>query len=213
MAISLRKGEGISLRKEEYDLSRVTIGLGWDIAEVKQSLLSRLAGGSQQEHDLDVVAFLCNRAGKVENTGRFENGNATLQGGDVVFFNSLRHPSGQIWLTGDNLTGAGDGDDEQIVAQLATLPESYHKIVFVVQIYQGHQRNQSFGQVKNAYIRAVDARDREMVRFDLSGGAGFEQCRSMLFAELIREAGGWRFNAVATPYPGDSFVEILKQYW
>lgn len=213
MPISLKKGEGISLRKEEFDLSKVTIGLGWDIAEVKQGFLSRLTAGKAEEYDLDVVAFLCNQAGKVEHKGKVENGAPTLVNGDIVFFNSLRHASGQIWLTGDNRTGAGDGDDEQIVVQLNTLPDKYSRIVFVVQIYRGIERNQSFGQVKNAFIRAVDARDREIVRFDLSGGAGFDQCRSMLFAELVREGNGWRFNAVGTPYAADSFVEILKGYW
>lgn len=166
MAIRLKKGQGVSLRKDDHDLSQVTIGLKWDIAEEKPSgLLGGLFGKKQEEYDLDVVAFLCGGNGKVNDIGKLDPSRGPING-DVVFFNSMQHPSGQIWLTGDNRTGAGEGDDEQIIARLN--PEHYQKIVFVVQIYQGIQRKQSFGQVKNAFIRAVDQSGREMTRFDLS---------------------------------------------
>ena len=136
----------------------------------------------------------------------------TLQNGDVVFFNNQRHSSGHIWLTGDNRTGAGDGDDEQIVVKLNDLGQQYHKVVFVVQIYNGASNQQHFGQVKNAFIRAVDTTGKEMVRFDLSGMGQYDQQRSLLFAELVREPTGWKFNAVGQPSSSDSFVEWLKQY-
>lgn len=116
------------------------------------------------EYDLDVVAFLCGTDGKVHDLGKAENGKPTLTNGDVVFYNNLRHHSGQIWLTGDNRTGAGDGDDEQIVVELNDLPEYYAKVVFVVQIYKGTENGQSFGKVQNAFIRAEDGKGREMVR-------------------------------------------------
>jgi stress response protein SCP2 len=212
MAISLKKGQGVSLKKSEYDLSMVTIGLGWDIKEEKKGFLKGMFGKKGEEYDLDVVAFLCDTKGKVKNLGVDANGKVTLVGGDVVFFNSLRHSSGCIWLTGDNRTGDGDGDDEQIIVKLNDLPATYSKLIFVVQIYNGVQKNQNFGSVNNAFIRAVDNRGKEMLRFDLSGGAGFAQYASMLFAELVREEGGWKFNAIGTPDPSDSFVTWLKQY-
>ncbi|MFC7419812.1 TerD family protein [Iodobacter arcticus] len=212
MALSLKKGQGISLKKNEHDLSTVTIGLGWDIRQEKKGFLGGLFGKKEEEYDLDVIAFLCGADGKVQNFGGTEGGRSTLVGGDIIFFNSLRHHSGQIWMTGDNRTGAGDGDDEQVIARLNDLPEQYAKVVFVVQIYNAAENGQSFGKVQNAFIRAEDGKGQEMVRFDLSGGAQYENCRSMLFAELIREDGGWKFNAIGEPSQSDSFVEWLKQY-
>jgi stress response protein SCP2 len=214
MAISLKKGQGVSLKKSDNDLSAVTIGLGWDIKEAeKKGLIGSLFGGKKdEEYDLDVVAFLCASDGKVKDLGKLENGKPTLANGDVVFFNNMKHHSGQIWLTGDNRTGAGDGDDEQIIVKLNDLPERYEKIVFVVQIYKGRENGQSFGMVKNAFIRAEDGKGREMARFDLSGGPQYGDCRSMLFAELVRESGGWKLNAIGDPSPSDSFIEWLKRY-
>ncbi|ELA5915043.1 TerD family protein, partial [Escherichia coli] len=205
MSVSLSKGQGVSLKKNEYDLSSVTIGLGWDINEEKKSFLGGIFG-KKEEYDLDVIAFLCNSAGKVTDLGNVENGKPTLVNGDIIFFNSLRHKSGNIWLTGDNRTGAGDGDDEQIIVRLNSLDAQYEKIVFIVQIYNGEKLQQHFGKVQNAFIRAVDARNIEMARFDLSGGTAFASQRSMVFAELIREATGWKLRAIGEPSESDSFV-------
>jgi len=122
MAVCLGKGQGISLKKTENNLSQVTIGLGWDIQAQKKSFLG-LFGGGTADYDLDVIAFLVGANGKVNNLGRDAQGNVTLQNGDVVFFNNQYHGSGHIWLTGDNRTGAGagagagDGDDEQIIVK------------------------------------------------------------------------------------------------
>ncbi|HGM5491215.1 TPA: TerD family protein [Serratia fonticola] len=212
MSVSLRKGQSVSLRKNEHDLSSVTIGLGWDINEEKKGLLGGLFGKKEPEYDLDVIAFLCNAQGKVADLGDVENGRPSLVNGDIIFFNSLRHKSGHIWLTGDNRTGAGDGDDEQIIAQLNSLDPKYEKIVFIVQIYNGQELKQHFGKVQNAFIRAVDAKNVEMARFDLSGGAAFDGQRSMLFAELVRESSGWKLNAIGEPSDSDSFVSHLKNY-
>lgn len=212
MSVSLRKGQSVSLRKNEHDLSSVTIGLGWDINEEKKGLLGGLFGKKEPEYDLDVIAFLCNAQGKVTDLGEVENGRPSLVNGDIIFFNSLRHKSGHIWLTGDNRTGAGDGDDEQIIAQLNSLDPKYEKIVFIVQIYNGQELKQHFGKVQNAFIRAVDAKNVEMARFDLSGGAAFDGQRSMLFAELVRESTGWKLNAIGEPSESDSFVSHLKNY-
>ncbi len=194
-----------------YDLSSVTIGLGWDINEEKKGFLGGIFG-KKEEYDLDVIAFLCNSAGKVTDLGNVENGKPTLVNGDIIFFNSLRHKSGNIWLTGDNRTGAGDGDDEQIIVRLNSLDAQYEKIVFIVQIYNGEKLQQHFGKVQNAFIRAVDARNIEMARFDLSGGPAFASQRSMVFAELIREATGWKLRAIGEPSESDSFVSHLRNY-
>lgn len=210
MAVKLKKGQGVSLKKTDYDLSRVTIGLGWDVNE-KKGLFSFLE--KTEEYDLDVVAFLLGDNGKVNDLGASKNGKRSLENGDVIFFNNLQHHSGQIWLTGDNRTGAGDGDDEQIVVNLNALPERYAKILFVVQIYEGKQRKQNFSKVKNAFIRAVDAKNKEMVRFDLSGEPGYANFCSLIFAELVREgSGNWKFNAIGTPQETDSFAYILRDY-
>lgn len=214
MAVSLRKGQGISLSKSQYDLSRVTLGLGWDVIAEKKGVFGALFGTKKQDedYDLDAVAFLLGANGKVNHLGKPENGRQTLVGGDVIFFNSLKHHSGNIWLTGDNRTGAGDGDDEQIIAKLDALEERYQRIVFVVQIYQGLKKGQHFGKVQNAFIRAVDAKGKEMTRYDLSGDPSFNNHCSMVFAELVRETGGWQFKAIGKPYSGDSFATILKDF-
>lgn len=212
MSVSLSKGQGVSLKKNEFDLSSVTIGLGWDINEEKKGFLGAMFGKKEEEYDLDVIAFLCNAAGKVTDLGKTENGKPTLVDGDIIFFNSLRHKSGDIWLTGDNRTGDGDGDDEQIIVRLNSLDAKYEKIIFIVQIYNGEKLQQHFGKVQNAFIRAVDARSVEMARFDLSGGPAFANQRSMVFAELIREPTGWKLNAIGEPSHSDSFVAHLRNY-
>lgn len=119
MAINLQKGQTIDLRKNDkgesiYDLSQVTIGLGWDVRQKQSGFLGKLFGGKEEEYDLDAIAFLLDANGKVADLGRtasVSGRNVALYGGDVIYFNSMRHPSGNIWLTGDNRTGAGDGDD------------------------------------------------------------------------------------------------------
>ena len=212
MAISLKKGQGVSLKKEDNNLSKVTIGLGWDVAEEKTGLLSFLSKKSE-EYDLDVIAFLIGANGKVNDLGTTENGRSSLNNGDIIFFNNLKHHSGCITLSGDNRTGSGDGDDEEIVADLNSLPDKYVKILFVVQIYQGKTRKQNFSKVKKAYIRAVDASNKEMVRFDLSGDSSYGNYCSLKFAEFSREAGGsWKFSAIGTPYETDTFATILREY-
>ncbi|MDB5070296.1 MAG: stress protein [Candidatus Eremiobacteraeota bacterium] len=208
MPITLSKGQSINLAKSTYDLSHVTVGLGWDVAEPSSGggFIGKLFGAKPpEEYDLDVIAFLLGANGKVVNRG-----DTKLQGGDVIFFNNLKHRSGRIWLTGDNRTGAGDGDDEQIIVDLNGLDQQYQQIVFVVQIYQGQQRGQHFGAVKNAYIRAEDARGQEMVRFSVSNDPEFSGKRSMIFAEVERSGANWKFRAIGTPYESDSFVDILR---
>jgi tellurium resistance protein TerD len=251
MAINLVKGQTIDLRKndkgETFDLSSVTVGLGWDVKQKPEgSFLSKLFGGGKEEDfDLDAIAFLLDANDKVVNRGRdlqFSNGKKIgLHGGDVIFFNSMTFPSGTgtsqmlypegtpksvmlqkvkqllnngelIVHTGDNLTGEGDGDDEQIIVQLNSIPTRINKILFIVCIYQGQQRNQHFGQVDNAFIRACDANGKEIARYSLSNSPAFNGMRSMIFGEIYLQNTEWKFRAIGEPRPTDNFVEILKGY-
>lgn len=219
MAINLVKGQTIDLRKndkgESFDLSKVTMGLGWDVRQKNTGFLGKLFGPKEEEFDLDAIAFLLDGNDKIMNLGRTVNQNGRQVGlfeGDVIFFNSMRHPSGNIWLTGDNRTGAGDGDDEQIIVKLDALDPIYQKIVFVVSIYQGRQNNQHFSMVENAFIRAVDAKGKEITRYSLSGDASLNGMCTMVFAEAYRKDDGWKFRAIGEPHPTDSFLEVLKKY-
>lgn len=222
MAINLIKGQTIDLRKNDkggadYDLSEVTIGLGWDVKTKETGFFSKLFGGDkEEEYDLDAIAFLLDGNSKLVNQGRTikkPNGTSTgFYGGDVIFFNSMKHPSGHIWLTGDNRTGAGDGDDEQIIVKLNDLDQKYQRIVFVVAIYQGKANYQHFGLVENAFIRAVDKKGMEIAKFSLSGNNTYNGMCSMIFAEVYRKDASWKFRAIGEPHTTDNFVELLKKY-
>ena len=211
MAIILNKHQSIDLAKKntDFDFSKVTIGLGWKVREKKKGFLAKLfgGGGDEAEYDLDAIAFLLDANGKCVNLGN------RLVGGDVVFFNSQKHPSGTVWSCGDNLVG-GDGasDDEQIVCLLDKVPPRYAKILFLVSIYQGQQRGQRFGEVDGAYIRAVDARGKEIARYNLSKADSADDAQSVIFAELYRKGSDWAFRSIAEPRRTASFVDVLQDY-
>lgn len=209
MAVTLKKGQGVSLKKSDNDLSQVVIGLGWDVADdsANRGFLGKLFAKKQEDYDLDAIAFLIGENGKVQLSRQLND-----EESDVIFYNHMKHKSGAIWLTGDNRTGAGDGDDEQIIIMLNQLPEKYKKIALVVQIYKGIERTQSFSKIRNAFIRAVDKNDKEMCRFDLSGDPTYSECRSLVFAELEREGANWKFTAIGKPYTSDTFLAILQDY-
>ncbi|MEO6886621.1 MAG: TerD family protein [Jatrophihabitantaceae bacterium] len=176
MTVSLVKGGNISLTKQAPGLSAVTVGLGWD---------ARTTDG--QQFDLDASAIACNAAGTVLSDGHF------------VFFNNLTSPDGIVQHTGDNLTGEGEGDDEQIKVNLAGAPAEIDKIVFPVSIYNGDTSGQSFGQVRNAFIRVVNQSDNtELARYDLSEDASTET--AMIFGELYRNGAEWKFRAIGQGY-------------
>ena len=176
MGVSLSKGGNVSLTKEAPGLTAVTVGLGWDV---------RTTTGT--DFDLDASAILVNSAGKVVNDGSF------------VFFNNLTSSDGSVQHLGDNLTGAGEGDDEQINVDLARVPAEVDKVVFAVSIYEGESRGQSFGQVRNAFIRVVNqAGGAELARYDLTEDASTET--AMVFGELYRSGADWKFRAVGQGY-------------
>ncbi|GGQ15581.1 chemical-damaging agent resistance protein C [Streptomyces roseolilacinus] len=176
VGVSLSKGGNVSLTKAAPNLTAVTVGLGWDV---------RTTTGT--DFDLDASALLLNAQGKVATDGNF------------VFFNNLKSPDGSVEHTGDNLTGEGEGDDEQIKVNLATVPADVDKIVFPVSIYDAETRQQSFGQVRNAFIRVVNqANDEELARYDLSEDASTET--AMVFGELYRHGVEWKFRAIGQGY-------------
>ncbi|GAA2701038.1 TerD family protein [Actinoplanes palleronii] len=178
MSVSLTKGGNVSLTKQAgaAGLSAVTVGLGWD---------ARTTTGT--DFDLDASAILADPNGKVLSDQHF------------VFFGNLKTPDGLVEHTGDNLTGAGDGDDEQINLRLAELPAECDKAVFSVAIYEAEQRKQSFGQVRNAFIRVINQGDgKELARYDLSEDASTET--AMVFGEVYRNGAEWKFRAVGQGY-------------
>lgn len=178
MAISLTKGGNVNLSKEAPSLTNMTVGLGWN---------PRATDG--QAFDLDAVAFLVNDAGKVRADS------------DFIFFNNLKSSDGAVEHTGDNRTGEGDGDDETIKVDLTRLPADVSKVIFCAVIYDGQNRKQNFGQVSNAYIRIVNANGgSEVARYDLSEDSSTET--AMVFGELYRHNGEWKFRAVGQGFAG-----------
>ncbi|MFK0045631.1 TerD family protein [Streptomyces sp. NPDC090741] len=176
MGVSLSKGGNVSLTKAAPNLTAVIVGLGWD---------ARTTTGV--DFDLDASAILTNDQGKVANDSNF------------VFFNNLKSPDGSVEHTGDNTTGEGEGDDEAIKVNLAGVPSDVAKIVFPVSIYEAESRQQSFGQVRNAYIRVVNQADNsELARYDLSEDASTET--AMVFGELYRNGAEWKFRAIGQGY-------------
>ncbi|QIK07818.1 TerD family protein [Streptomyces sp. Je 1-4] len=176
MGVSLGKGGNVSLSKEAPGLTAVTVGLGWDV---------RTTTGA--DYDLDASALLCTEAGKVVSDAHF------------VFYNNLTSPDGSVQHTGDNLTGEGEGDDESIDVTLSAVPAEIAKIAFPVSIHEAEGRGQSFGQVRNAFIRVVNQADGvELARYDLSEDASAET--AMVFGELYRHGAEWKFRAVGQGY-------------
>ncbi|WP_419996594.1 TerD family protein [Streptomyces boninensis] len=176
MGVSLSKGGNVSLTKEAPGLTGVIVGLGWDV---------RTTTGA--DFDLDASALCTGADGKVVSDKHF------------IFFNNLKTPEGSVEHTGDNLTGEGEGDDEQIKVNLAGVPAEIEKIVVPVSIYDAETRQQSFGQVRNAFIRVVNQADNsEIARYDLSEDASTET--AMVFGELYRNGAEWKFRAVGQGY-------------
>jgi len=176
MGVSLNKGGNVSLSKEAPGLTAVIVGLGWE---------PRTTSGA--DFDLDASALMCNTGGKILSDGHF------------VFFNNLTSPDGSVEHSGDNLTGGGDGDDEQIKINLAAIPAECDKVVFPVSIYEAESRGQNFGQVRNAFIRIVNqSGGTEITRYDLSEDASSET--AMVFGELYRNGSEWKFRAVGQGY-------------
>ena len=203
MSVNLQKGQKVDLTKGNAGLHRVMVGLGWDEAQQPQSrgLFGNLfgGGGKVEDIDCDAIAFLLDSSGKI------------VRRGDVVFFNNLRHDSGCVVHQGDNLTGAGDGDDEQIMVDLSRLPSQYDRVVVLVSIYKATERNQHFGMIRNAFIRLVDAdTNKELCIYNLS--ENYQGMTAMVFGELYRHKGEWKFNAIGQPLQMWSVAQLAERY-
>ena len=179
MPVSLQKGQKVSLTKGNPGLKKVVVGLGWDVNQFD-------TGG---DFDLDAAAFLLTDSGKVSRQE------------DFIYFGNLTHPSGSVQHMGDNLTGAGEGDDEQIRVDLSKVPEHITKIAFTVTIYEPEQRRQNFGQINNAFIRIYNEdTGEEMLRYDL--GEDFSIETAAVFGEVYKNGSEWKFNAIGSGYQG-----------
>ena len=179
MPVCLSKGQKVSLTKGNPGLKKVVVGLGWDVNAFD-------TGGN---FDLDAAAFMLTDSGKVSKQE------------DFIFYGNLLHPSGSVQHLGDNLTGDGDGDDEQIKVDLTAVPAEITKIAFTVTIYDAEQRRQNFGQVSNAFIRIYNEENgEEILRYDL--GEDFSIENATVFGELYKNGGEWKFNAIGSGYSG-----------
>jgi tellurium resistance protein TerD len=188
MPIQLSKGQRIDLTKTNPGLVKAVIGLGWDT--------NKYQGG--HDFDLDASAFLTDA-----------NGNCTNDL-DFVFYNNLSHPSGGVIHTGDNRTGEGDGDDEQLVVDFSKVPANVHKIGITVTIHEADIRHQNFGQVSNAFVRLEDEdTGSELLRFDL--GEDFSIETAVVVCELYRHGADWKFNAVGSGFSG-GLADLCRNY-
>ena len=187
MGISLSKGGNVSLSKTDPTLKNVLVGLGWD---------ARPTDGA--DFDLDASAFMVKDDGKVRSDS------------DFIFYNQMKSTCGSVEHTGDNRTGAGDGDDEAVIVLLDKVPADVQRIIFCVTIHEADQRKQNFGQVSHAFVRVVNKdSNTEVARYDLSEDASIET--AMIFGEIYRHSGEWKFKAVGQGYAG-GLAALAKQY-
>jgi tellurium resistance protein TerD len=187
MAISLQKGGNVNLSKEAPGLSKMTVGLGWDV---------RATDGAA--FDLDGVVFMLNQAGKVRSDA------------DFIFYNNLKSGDGSVTHSGDNRTGAGEGDDETVTIELSRVPADVDKIVVGVTIHDADARRQNFGMVGKAFIRCVNASgNAEIARYDLSEDGSTES--AMIFGEVYRNGADWKFRAIGQGFAG-GLAPLAKNY-
>ena len=195
MAINLQKGQKVSLTKDNAGLSNILVGLGWD--EAPRAKVGFFAP-KPQPIDCDASAIML-KNGKLCNKA------------DLIYFGNLSHRTGTVQHLGDNLTGAGEGDDEQILIDLSLVPMEYDRIVIVVNIYQAYKRKQQFGMIQNAFIRLVDARNNmEICRYNLTDN--YQGMTAMIFGEIYRHNGEWKFNAIGQGTTDDGLSTLANRF-
>ena len=206
MSVSLQKGQKVNLSQYNAGLAKVIVGLGWDEAKPSGGggggfFATLFGGGAATTHqaiDCDASAIMLKNGKFVDRT-------------DLVYFGNLKHKSGTVNHMGDNLTGEGEGDDEQIVIDLSRVPAEYDKIVIVVNIYQAVQRKQHFGMIENAFIRLVDARNnKEMCKYNLT--ENYSGMTAMIFGEIYRHNGEWKFNAMGNGTTDPGIGELCRRF-
>ncbi|MDA7026409.1 TerD family protein [Bacillus sp. CLL-7-23] len=199
MAISLEKGQRIDLTKGNAGLSKILVGLGWDpISSGSGGFFGKLFGGSAPNIDCDASVLM------------LENGRVTDKK-SVIYFGHLKSSCGSIRHTGDNLTGEGNGDDEQIIVDLDKVPAHINKLVFVVNIYGCVKRNQHFGMIENAFIRIENmSNHQEMVKYNLKDD--YSGRTSLIAGEIYRDGQEWKFTAVGEGTNDTSLTQIVKRF-
>lgn len=197
MAINLQKGQRISLTKEDSKLSRIMVGLGWDpVEQSRGGILGLLFGSSAPAIDCDASVIMLNENSKAE---------------EIVYFGNLKDRSSSVMHMGDNLTGEGDGDDEQILVELSKVPANISRLVFVVNIYNCVKRNQHFGMIRNAFIRILDLQNnKELLRFNLTDD--YSNKTGIYAGEIYRHGNEWKFAAIGEGDNVTGLKDMLDKY-
>lgn len=200
MAISLQKGQKVDLTKGNPGLSKIMVGLGWDpVKQQSKGLLGSLFGAKDADIDCDASVLMLSENDKLSSNN------------DLIYFGNLRSKCGSILHTGDNLTGEGDGDDEEIIVELAMVPQNIKKLFFVVNIYDCIKRGQDFGMLENAFIRIVDMNTKtELLRYDLS--ENYSGKTAVMVAEIYRNGNDWKFGAIGEGTRDTSLSDIAKRF-
>jgi stress response protein SCP2 len=202
MAISLQKGQRVDLTKGNPGLSKIMVGLGWDPVQGGGGggfLGSLFGGGGGANVDCDASVIMLGANDRIQNNQ------------DVIYFGNLKSREGSVQHSGDNLTGAGDGDDEQVLVELSRVPANIQKLVFVVNIYDCVKRKQHFGMIRNAFIRVVNpSNQQELIRYNLSDD--YNGKTSLVVGEIYRHNTEWKFAAVGTGTNAASLSEVVRTY-
>lgn len=199
MGVNLQKGQRVDLTKKGDTLSKIVVGLGWDPVKQAGGLLGGLFGSKLPDIDCDASALLLDENGKLKDKNY------------VVFYNHKRSDCGSVWSSGDNLTGGGSGDDEQIFVELSKVPAQINKIVFTVTIYDCIKRKQQFGMIQNAYIRVFNpATNEELIKYNLSDN--YAGKTGLIVGEIYRYNGGWKFAAIGEGTNDTSIADVWNKY-
>ncbi|WP_027626724.1 TerD family protein [Clostridium lundense] len=203
MSVNLQKGQRVDLAKSGDSLSKIVVGLGWDPVKESKSkssgMFGGLFGGREADIDCDASALLLGENGKLIGPNY------------VVFYNNPCSDCKSVWSSGDNLTGGGDGDDEQIFVELSKVPAEVHKILFTVTIYDCISRKQQFGMIENAFIRVFNpANNQELIKYNLS--ENYSGKTGLLVGEIYRYKGGWKFAAIGEGTNDTSIVDVCNKY-
>ena len=198
MAVNLQKGQKVDLKKSNGSkLTKLMVGLGWDAANAEGGFFKKLFSG-KKDIDCDASVFLCKNGKLVANE-------------DIVYFGNLTHKSGAVKHMGDNLTGEGEGDDEQIFVDLDKLPAEYDKLIFVVNVYQAVSRKQHFGMIKNAFIRVVDNDNgEELIHYNLTDK--YDNMLAMVVGEVYKRGDNWKFNAIGNGTTDPGLQELSRRF-
>ncbi|KON87513.1 stress protein [Sporosarcina globispora] len=202
MAINLQKGQRVDLTKGNPGLSKIMVGLGWDPVQKSGGgglLGSLFGGGGGANIDCDASVIMLGENGKLKSNK------------DVIYFGNLKSSDGSVQHSGDNLTGAGAGDDEQVMIDLSRVPAHIHKMVFVVNIYDSVKRKQHFGMIQNAFIRVVNSgNNQELIKYNLTDD--YSGKTSLIVGEIYRHGSDWKFAAVGTGTASPGLSDVVRSY-